>query len=153
MLYNIITIQWIKYNDKNNHCRKPQRRHRQVKFTTQNLGAVLAKQYQLKTLLIDLDPQGSLSQSCGAGNVADNSMAEVLGSDRVGKLTIKDILIQVSNHLLACSLRHCTIRDTEWGFIARLNREHVLERALKPIRDRFDVILIDTPPKQVTASI
>lgn len=116
-------------------------------FTVQNLGAVLAKYHQQNTLMIDLDPQGSLTQSCGIGDVADRSMAEVIGTDRMGTMPIKNIIRQLGPRLyLAPS--DIALSDSEMGLIARLNREHVLDRVITPIRDKYDVILVDTPPSK-----
>jgi chromosome partitioning protein len=55
--------------------------------TARELGAILAAG-GLRVLLVDLDPQGSLTAACGLGDVAGRSLAEVLGGAQPGRLTI-----------------------------------------------------------------
>lgn len=111
--------------------------------TTSALGAALALAGQ-RVLLLDLDPQCSLSQSLGV-NAEDKSLAEVLGTSKPGKLTIKGILCEVRPGLhlapgdLALSL-------TESGLMLRMGRENVLKQALAGLNGLFDLALIDCPP-------
>lgn len=113
-------------------------------ITTINLGAMLAKDIY-KVLLIDLDPQSSLTAALGVGDCAGRSMAEVIGSDKPGQLTIDKIILPIDENLyLAPS--DLTLANCELGLTARLGRENVLKRALANIKNEYDLCLIDCPP-------
>jgi chromosome partitioning protein len=110
--------------------------------TTAALGAALASDSR-RVLLLDLDPQCSLSQSLGV-SAEDKSLAEVLGTSKPGKLSLKQIVCEIRPGLqlapgdLALSL-------TESGLMLRMGRENVLKQALASLSG-FDLVLIDCPP-------
>ena len=54
--------------------------------TTHNLGPILAFEYGLRVLMIDTDPQSSLTQSCGVSE-AENNLAGVLGNTNPAQLS------------------------------------------------------------------
>ncbi len=58
--------------------------------TTHTLGVALAKVYGQRVLLVDIDPQASLSGSCGVAETADRSLAEVLGGAVPGTLPVQE---------------------------------------------------------------
>ena len=110
--------------------------------TAANIGALLALQ-GVKVLLIDLDPQSSLTQSLAADQQG-RSMAEVIGGATRGKLTIKDIARRVSAGLdIAPS--DIELSSCELGLVQRLGREGVLKSALANVKG-YDIIIIDCPP-------
>ena len=49
-------------------------------------------------MLVNLDPQSSLTGACGHAGSSPN-MADVLGGDRPGKTPINTILIDLANNL------------------------------------------------------
>jgi chromosome partitioning protein len=110
--------------------------------TTINMGVSLA-QMGLKILLIDLDPQGSLSAGLGvrAGEpeytVYDLLMDDDIVLDRA-ILSIQPTLdlIPADNDLAAAEIE----------LIPEIRREMVLQRAIEPVIDTYDIILIDCPP-------
>ena len=65
--------------------------------TTLNLGTHLANA-GLKVLLIDLDPQSSLTLAA-VGDCAGESMAEVLGGADPGTLTMAQVIKQIGTRL------------------------------------------------------
>lgn len=112
--------------------------------TTRALGDVLSHD-GLRTLMVDLDPQSSLTMSCGMGQIEPN-LTDVLGGAQPGKLPLAKVIRSVSTNLdLAPS--NLSMAAVELGLHARLTgRERVLEKALVPVASKYDIVLIDCPP-------
>jgi chromosome partitioning protein len=107
--------------------------------TTLNLGVALAEKGQ-KVLLVDLDPQGNLSMSQGLNpDEIERSMFDVL----VHKIPIQDVIEHREVDLAVSSI---DLAGAELSLSSMIGRERALEKALAPIRDDYDFILIDTPP-------
>jgi len=118
--------------------------------STAALGQLLSAQ-GLRVLLIDLDPQGSLTQALGVGE-QEATIAEVLGGATPGKIGLSSILVNVSEQLtLAPS--DIALANTELGLIQRIAKETVLKRALESVSSSFDVCLIDCAPSLSTLTI
>jgi chromosome partitioning protein len=129
--------------------------------TTHNLGVVLAREYGLRVLLVDTDPQASLTGSCGvqdemapqetAGRTRFLkqvfSLAEVLGGAKPGHVTMKDVLVDLGDNLWICP-SDAALAATAVGLAARLQREYVLKKALATVAQDYDVCLVDCPPDQ-----
>jgi chromosome partitioning protein len=107
--------------------------------TTLNLGVAFAEQ-GYKVLLIDLDPQGNLTMSQGWNpDEIDRSMFDVL----VHKLPIPEIVRQGEIDLAVSSI---DLAGAELALSSMIGRERALEKALHPVKESYDFILIDTPP-------
>lgn len=108
-----------------------------------NLGAALAIR-GMKTLLIDMDPQGNASYILSKVTDDDPAMYSVL----TDKDTALDLVIQptTTDHLdIAPSNLH--LAGAEIQLATLLGRENALKRKLAPeLVDRYDVVLIDTSP-------
>lgn len=108
--------------------------------TTFSLGVALSE-LDKKVLLVDLDPQGSLSFSTGL----DPEMLE---------LTLHDVMVaRVELQKVIKKVRHLDIvpasidlAGAEVNLLTRTGREHVLKRALSEVQGLYDFILIDCPP-------
>ena len=111
--------------------------------TTLNLGAHLANA-GLKVLLIDLDPQSSLTLAA-VGDCAGESMAEVLGGADPGTLTMAQVIKQIGTRLYLAPA-DIAMSSNEVYLNARPLRELILQQALEPIKQSFDVCLIDCSP-------
>lgn len=105
--------------------------------TAVNLGAVLARKKK-KVLLIDLDPQGSLSYSLGISEF-EKSMADVL----LGEASVNNTLQDAENMSVAPS--DTGLADSELTIFQIEKRESILKEAMAGV-DGFDYILIDCPP-------
>jgi len=110
--------------------------------TAHNLGVILAE--TTRVLLVDLDPQATLSKSAGVID-PQYTLADVLGSTQPGKVAAAAALVELTPNLaiLPSSL---DLAVTELGLGTRYAREMILRAALAPIAERFDVCLIDCPP-------
>ena len=107
--------------------------------TTLNL-AVALKEKGMKVLCVDLDPQGNLTMSQGLNpDEIDRSMYDVL----VHKLPIEQVIHEREIDLAVSSI---DLAGAELALSSMIGRERALEKALVSVRDRYDYILIDTPP-------
>ena len=107
--------------------------------TTLNLGVALAEQ-NLRVLLVDLDPQGNLTMSQGLNpDTIERSMFDVL----VHRLPIQEVVHHAEVDLAVSSI---DLAGAELALSSMIGRERALEKALAPVRDSYDYVLIDTPP-------
>jgi len=107
--------------------------------TTLNLGVAFAEQ-GFKVLLIDLDPQGNLTMSQGLNpDTIQQSMFDVL----VHRLPIEEVIETRETDIAVSSI---DLAGADMALSSQIGRERALEKALAPIRDRYDYIFIDTPP-------
>jgi chromosome partitioning protein len=107
--------------------------------TTLNLGVALAER-GLDVLCIDLDPQGNLTMSQGLNpDAIERSMFDVL----VHRLPMDEVIEPREVDLAVASI---DLAGAELALSSQIGRERALQKALEPIRSRYDYILIDTPP-------
>jgi chromosome partitioning protein len=111
--------------------------------TAANLGASMADQ-GLETLLIDMDPQASLTQALGIDLEDYYNLAGVLGDSKPGTVPIRQAIQQVRERL-AIIPANLDLASTEIHLVNRLGRENVLKNALAPLSG-YDIVIIDTPP-------
>ena len=111
--------------------------------TAVNLAASLAAT-QRRVLLIDLDPQGNATMGCGVEKSSvERGSCEVL----LGDCTAEDAIVQVAGANFSVMPTNQDLTSAEvWLLMAPEGREQRLRDALAPIRDRFDLIIIDCPP-------
>jgi chromosome partitioning protein len=107
--------------------------------TTLNLGVAL-RERGLRVLCIDLDPQGNLTMSQGLNpDTIERSMFDVL----VHRLPIEQVIVEREIDIAVASI---DLAGAELALSSQIGRERALEKALAPIKDRYDFIMIDTPP-------
>jgi chromosome partitioning protein len=107
--------------------------------TTLNLGVAL-HEMGYRVLLVDLDPQGNLTMSQGMNpDAIERSMFDVL----VHRVPISDVIHTVEVDIAVSSI---DLAGAELALSALIGRERALEKALVEVRDRYDFILLDTPP-------
>ena len=119
--------------------------------TAVNLGVALGISGK-KVLLIDADPQGSLTKSCKIDNAdADNlevTLSELMAYEMTGEdkdyLLINNSIKQFETVDLIPS--NISLSGTENVLFNCMSRESVLKRTLEPLRQNYDVILIDCMP-------
>ncbi|HSB90617.1 MAG TPA: AAA family ATPase [Anaerolineales bacterium] len=113
--------------------------------TTHALGVVMAER-GWRVLLIDLDPQASLTSFCGIESTAGASLAEVLGGALPGPVAMWDVLREVIPGMyLFLAPADLAMASTELGLSSRIGREIVLRKTLASVSTNFDVALIDCP--------
>jgi chromosome partitioning protein len=107
--------------------------------TTLNLGVALSEK-GFKVLLVDLDPQGNLTMSQGLNpDAIERSMFDVL----VHRLPIDEVIHHREVDLAVSSI---DLAGAELALSSMIGRERALEKAIAPVKDTYDYILIDTPP-------
>jgi chromosome partitioning protein len=107
--------------------------------TTLNLG-VAFKEQGYRVLVVDLDPQGNLTMSQGMNpDQIERSMFDVL----VHRVPITEIIHPVEVDVAVSSI---DLAGAELALSSLIGRERALEKALVEVRDRYDFILVDTPP-------
>jgi chromosome partitioning protein len=107
--------------------------------TTLNLGVAFAEQ-GMRVLLVDLDPQGNLTMSQGLNpDSIERSMFDVL----VHRLPIQDVIHGAEVDLAVSSI---DLAGAELALSSMIGRERALEKALVPVKETYNYILIDTPP-------
>ena len=107
--------------------------------TTLNLAAAFVEEGH-RVLCVDMDPQGNLTMSQGINpDAVEQSMFDVL----VHNLPMREI-IRTREVDLACA--SIDLAGAEIAMSTRIGRERSLEKALRPIREDYDFVCIDTPP-------
>jgi chromosome partitioning protein len=107
--------------------------------TTLNLGVAFAEKGH-RVLVVDLDPQGNLTMSQGWNpDEIERSMFDVL----VHRLPITEIIREGEIDVAVSSI---DLAGAELALSSMIGRERALDKALLPVRDDYDFILIDTPP-------
>src|SRR5438876_2483540 len=107
--------------------------------TALNLGVAFAEQ-GMKVLLVDLDPQGNLTMSQGLNpDSIERSMFDVL----VHRVPITEVIHHQEVDLAVSSI---DLAGAELALSSMIGRERALEKALQPVQESYDYILIDTPP-------
>ena len=111
--------------------------------TAVNLAASLAATRR-RVLLIDLDPQGNATTGSGIDKSQQprGTLDVLLGECSVADATVA---LETPNMMLLPANQDLTVAEVQLlSFPA--GRERRLRDALAPVRDRYDVILIDCPP-------
>lgn len=109
--------------------------------TAINLAASLAAA-EKRVLLVDNDPQANSTSGVGANSIAGKSTYEVL----LGKIGASAAIQPTQMPHLAILPSHIDLVGAEIELVGVENREKLLAKALKPIRPRFDFIIVDCPP-------
>ena len=111
--------------------------------TTISLGAALVEAGR-RVLLLDFDPQGSMTVGLGFNaHELEQSIYHVL-MDR--ELALKDIILQTSVEGLDLAPANIDLSAAEMRLVTEVGREQVLARVLRPVLHDYDVILIDCQP-------
>ena len=107
--------------------------------STLNLGVAFAEQGH-RVLLVDLDPQGNLTMSQGLNPAEiERSMFDVL----VHRVPIEEVIERREVDVAVSSI---DLAGAELALSSMIGRERALEKAVASVKDRYDFILIDTPP-------
>jgi chromosome partitioning protein len=107
--------------------------------TTLNLGVAFAER-GLRVLCIDLDPQGNLTMSQGMNpDTIERSMFDVL----VHRTPLAEVIVTREVDIAVASI---DLAGADMALASQIGRERALQKALEPVKENYDYILIDTPP-------
>ena len=110
--------------------------------TAINLAACLAEAGQ-KVLAIDMDPQGNMTSGLGVDKDAiENSVYELL----LGETEVEDCVQKEVIENLSVIGSNINLSAAEIELIGQDEKEYILQKAIAPIRDQYDFIIIDCPP-------
>ena len=111
--------------------------------TAINLSACLAAA-ELKTLLVDIDPQANASSGLGfdRNEAEGKSMYEVL----IGKESLSDIVLSTQLPYLFLVPSHISLVGAEVELVGVEGREGRLRAALSALREDYRWVIIDCPP-------
>ena len=111
--------------------------------STINLGAALAE-YGRRVLLVDFDPQGALS--VGLGVQAHELETTIYNLLMERGVEIDDVIRPTGVEGMDLLPSNIDLSAAEVQLVTEVGREQALGRAIKPVLDRYDVVLIDCQP-------
>lgn len=111
--------------------------------TAINLAASLAV-LEKKVLIIDADPQANTTS--GLNFSPNDDQQRTLYEVMIGKIDVHDALIQTEIALLHMIPSHINLVGAEIELLEAEDRESVLKKALAPVEDEYDFIIIDCSP-------
>lgn len=109
--------------------------------TTINLGGSLGV-LEHRTLIVDADPQANATSGVGFNPQSNKSIYDCL----VNEMAPEDVILKTENPNLDIIPAHIDLVGAELEMINMPNREFMLKKALEPIRDLYDFIIIDCSP-------
>jgi chromosome partitioning protein len=111
--------------------------------STINLGAALAE-YGRKVLLVDFDPQGALSVGLGVqAHELDTTIYNLLMEQNID---VDEVIRETGVEGMDLLPSNIDLSAAEVQLVTEVGREQSLGRAIKPVLDRYDVVLIDCQP-------
>lgn len=110
--------------------------------TAVNLGAYLALAGK-RVLLLDIDPQGNASSGVG---VDKGKIRKCMYSVLIEGEKIERIIEPTAIEGFEVAPASIDLAGAEIELVSTINREFRLKKALEPIGDRYDYVLIDAPP-------
>ena len=113
--------------------------------TAINLAASLAA-LEKKVLIIDADPQANTTS--GLNFSPDNDEKRTLYEVMIGELDVHNALIQTEISNLHMVPSHINLVAVEIEMLDAEDRESILKKAIAPIRNEYDYIVIDCSPSR-----
>lgn len=113
-----------------------------------NVGFELAR-IGRTVLLVDTDPQGNLTSWAG---FEPDSFDATIYNIMKGSLGVEDVMVQVRDNLWLAPA-NILLASVERELFAAIGYERILKKAFKPVLDRFDHIILDSPPSLGTLTI
>ncbi|HDR7286114.1 TPA: sporulation initiation inhibitor protein Soj [Bacillus paranthracis] len=110
--------------------------------TAVNLGAGLA-QVGKKVLLVDIDAQGNATTGVG---IEKSELDQCIYNVLVEDADVQGVIQKTATENLDVLPATIQLAGAEIELVPTISREVRLQRALQPVRDEYDYIIIDCPP-------
>ena len=110
--------------------------------TSVNLGAGLA-QVGKKVLLVDIDAQGNATTGVG---IEKSELDQCIYNVLVEDADVQGVVQKTATENLDVLPATIQLAGAEIELVPTISREVRLQRALQPVRDEYDYIIIDCPP-------
>ena len=110
--------------------------------TAVNLAASLAVA-ERRVLLLDFDPQGNATSGLGVERTPSNTTSYEL---LLGEADVREAILDTPLEFLKLLPADQRLAGAEIELVDLPGREYRLREAIQPLREQFDVILLDTPP-------
>ncbi len=111
--------------------------------TAVNLAACLAAEEMARVLVIDIDPQANSTSGLG---VDKDSLSSSIYDVLIDDVPARDAVVSTPTERLDLIPATIDLAGAEVELVPTISRELKLKRALAPIRDDYDFVLIDCPP-------
>lgn len=110
--------------------------------TSVNLAASLASMGK-KVLVVDVDPQGNTTGGLG---IDKRHCEKTVYDCLIDGEPMENVILPTNYDNLSVCPSNISLSGAEIDLISVMGRENQLKNAIKPIRDSYDFIFIDTPP-------
>lgn len=110
--------------------------------TAVNLGACLA-QFGKEILVVDNDPQGNATSGMG---LQKSEIKKCLYDVLISEVPLKEVILPTQIQGLWAVPSTLKLAGAEAELVGMMSRDQRLRRALEPIRNDYDFVLIDCPP-------
>jgi len=119
------------------------------KTTTAAALAEGLSEHNQRVLLIDWDPQASLTITLGLNpdslkQTGYNALASAISND--GEYSINDVIVHLSNPNIDLVPANIELSQAQLDLVGAFNRELMLREMLKSVRHLYDFILVDCLP-------
>ncbi len=109
--------------------------------TAINLAASLAST-RARVLLVDLDPQGNATTGSGIDKYSEDTLYQVLAEGK----PVAEVIQASPQGGYGVVPANGDVTAAEVAMMQQPEREFVLRKALSPVRDQYDWIILDCPP-------
>lgn len=110
--------------------------------TTVNLAACLAKEGK-KVLLVDIDPQANSTSGLG---IDKRRVEKTVYDCLINEKAMDEVAVPTQYENLDVCPSNLDLSGAEVELISVIGRENRLKQSLESVKDKYDFILIDTPP-------
>ncbi|MDY6795615.1 MAG: AAA family ATPase [Actinomycetota bacterium] len=110
--------------------------------TAINLGSYLAIEGK-RVLVVDLDPQSNATSGLGVGqNEHEKHIYDVMVNDT----PMEEVIVPTPTEGMDLAPSSLTLAGAEVELVSVFAREGRLKKGLEPVKERYDIVLVDCPP-------